>query len=190
MEVEGSDAGIAWDRPLCVSAETLLVGGSDAQFLTMIYNLWAFNQHMETARNSLAKHFELTGPQYTIFMAIARFEGQQGISACALTKLLQLSPGFVATELKALTNLGLLIKSVDARDRRMNRLYISDYGREVLETNASFVRKMNDLLFGGLTAEEVRQLAMLSLKLTSRSERTAAILDTHYKLKHSENSAN
>jgi hypothetical protein len=45
-------------------------------------------------------------------------------------------------------------------------------------------------LFGGLTADEVRQLATVLSKLTSRSERTAAILDTHYKLKHGDNGEN
>ena len=79
--------------------------------------------------------------------------------------------------------MGLLTKSVDERDRRMHRLQTSDHGRELLRTNSSFVCKMNDLLFGGLTSEEVQQLVALSSKLTSRSERTSAILDTHYKMR-------
>jgi DNA-binding MarR family transcriptional regulator len=172
-----------WSRPSSVSADTLLINGTDSCFLTMIYKLWAFNQHMEAARNSLARHFRLSGPQYTIFMAIARFEGQDGINARDLSKLLEVSPGFIATEVKSLIKIGLLTKSVDGRDRRMHRLQTSDGGRELLQANSSVVCKMNDLLFGGLTSEEVRQLVDLSSKLTSRSERTSAILDTHYKMR-------
>jgi len=172
-----------WRRPASVSADTLLINGTDSCFLTMIYKLWAFNQHMEAARNSLAKHFELSGPQYTIFMAVARFEGQDGINARALSKLLEVSPGFIATEIKSLINIGLLTKSVDDRDRRMHRLQTSESGRELLRAKSPFVCKMNDLLFGGLSSEEVRQLVALSSKLTSRSERTSAILDTHYKMR-------
>jgi len=172
-----------WSRPPSVSADTLLINGNDSCFLTMIYKLWAFNQHMESARNSLARHFRLSGPQYTIFMAIARFEGEDGINARDLSKLLEVSPGFIATEIKSLINIGLLTKSVDDRDRRMHRLQTSDRGRELLRAKSLFVCKMNDLLFGGLSSEEVRQLVALSSKLTSRSERTSAILDTHYKMR-------
>ncbi|RDV04656.1 MarR family winged helix-turn-helix transcriptional regulator [Undibacter mobilis] len=180
---KAEESVVDWCRPASVSADTLLIDGTDGCFLTMIYNLWAFNQHMEAARNSLAKHFELSGPQYTIFMAIARFEGQEGINARDLSKLLQVSPGFIATEIKSLVSLGLLTKSIDGRDRRMHRLQTSDQGRKLLRTNSSFVCKMNDLLFGGLTSEEVQQLVTLSSKLTHQSERTSAILDTHYKMR-------
>ena len=148
----------------------------------MIYKLWVFNQHMEAARNSVAQHFDLSGPQYTIFMAIARFEKQSGVNSRTLAALLNVSPPFVATEVKQLLALGLIEKSVDLKDRRKIQLRTSKRGRKLVQANEWLVNKMNDLLFSGLNPTEVRQLISLASKLTLRSERAAAVIDTHYKL--------
>ena len=167
-----------WKLPPSVSTDALFIDGSDVACHKLVYNLLAFTHHMEAARNTVARQFALTGPQYTIFMAIARLEGSNGTCSNAIARLLQVSQAFIALELKRLIAFGLVRKSVDPDDRRRLRLQTSPRGRAILQMNAELICKMNDMLFGSLELDEFRQLSSLASKLTTRSERTAAVLKT------------
>ncbi len=167
-----------WELPPSVSTDALFIDGSDVACHKLVYDLLAFTHHMEAARNTVARQFALTGPQYTIFMAIARLEGRRGTCSNAIARLLQVSQAFIAVELKRLTALGLVRKSVDPADRRRLLLQTSRRGKDILQTNAELICKMNDMLFGSLALDEFRQLTSLAAKLTARSERTVAVLKT------------
>jgi DNA-binding MarR family transcriptional regulator len=170
-------AGVgSWQRPASVSVDSLFVDGSDTACHAVVYNLLTFTRHMEAARNAVAQEFDLTGPQYSIFMAIVRLEGRDGITGNALARLLNVSSAFVTLELKQLMARGLITKTTDPKDRRKQRLRVSADGRRTIQRNASVVCKSNDLLFGCLTREEFHQLIALASKLTVRSGRTADVI--------------
>jgi len=173
------DANVAsWQRPASVSVESLFVEGSDTASHAVVYNLLTFTRHMEATRNAVAQEFDLTGPQYTIFMAIVRLEGRTGITGNALARLLNVSSAFITLELKRLIARGLITKATDPDDRRKQRLQVSTEGRSAIQKNAPVVCKANDLLFGCLTREEFQQLIALASKLTARSGRTADVIKT------------
>ena len=66
--------------PPTVSAEALTEGGSDARFRQMISDLFTVSVRMDAVRNALAKSLGVSGPQYSILMAIARLEGSGGVT--------------------------------------------------------------------------------------------------------------
>lgn len=181
LEARADPRRSAWGRPPSVSADGLLINGTDSSCILFIYNLWTLFHRLETARNAVAKCFGLTGPQYSILMAVARLEGDTGIHSSTLSELLQVSPAFIAAEVKRLVSYGYLTKAADPGDRRKIRLQTSEKGRRHIKTHGDSIKKMNDTIFGVLEPDEFRQLVTLTAKLTSRSERTVALVDAHCK---------
>jgi DNA-binding MarR family transcriptional regulator len=183
LEARADARRSAWGRPPSVSADGLLINGTDTSCIFFIYNLFTLFHRLEAARNSVAECFGLTGPQYSILMAVARLEGDTGITASTLAELLQVSPAFIASEVKRLVSYGFLTKTSDPGDRRRNRLQTSEKGRRHIKTHGDSIKKMNDMIFGVLEPDEFRQLVSLTSKLTSHSERTVALVDAHCKSK-------
>ena len=70
---------VAFALPATVSRPALLENGSDDRFRQLVYDLLTVSVRMEAAREHLARRLGVSGPQYSILMAIARLQGPHGV---------------------------------------------------------------------------------------------------------------
>jgi DNA-binding MarR family transcriptional regulator len=165
-----------WTVPATVSRQALLLEGSDKTCQRLIYNVFALAQQMEVSRNLVAQKFRLTGPQYSILMAVARFQERRYIGAGAIAKLLHVSLAFIIAETSRLIEKGLLLKCRNPNDRREALLAISSEGQSLIDEHSKMVCDMNDTIFGALSQSEFAALTKTIERLVQTSAHTAQTL--------------
>ncbi len=142
-------------RPPTVSRPALLERGSDARFRQLIYDLFTLSVRMETIREHLGERIGISGPQYNVLTAVARFQGEAGVGVGAIAKILHVSSAFITTETGRLARLGLVTKAVNPADRRgvLLRLtaraeaQLAQVGREIMAVNDAFFAPLDRALF-------------------------------------------
>ncbi len=72
-----------------------------------------------------------------------------------LADSLGVSPASIATSLKRMSKAGFIDRTPDEADRRINRLYLTDKGREVLFAGRKECDKVDGAMFEGFTKEEI-----------------------------------
>jgi DNA-binding MarR family transcriptional regulator len=141
-------AGAAYHPPLTVSHRALLVDGSDAAFRRLIYRLLLVEERLRHARAYLGKQAGLTGPQYSLLMAVAHLQGATGIAVRSLARELRVTSPFIAAESRRLLERGLLAKRENPHDSRSTLITITPAGRRSIDRLVPQVRAVNDLFFG------------------------------------------
>ena len=136
--------------PLTVSRKVLLDDGTDQRFRQLVYDLLTLSVRMNAVREHLARRMGLSGPQYSLLIAVGQLQGRLGVSVTALAKMLHVSNAFVATETGKLTLSGLLKKQANPKDRRGVLINLSRAGRVLIERNRVEICAVNDLFFGSL----------------------------------------
>src|SRR3954462_13151369 len=106
------------ELPATVSRKPLLENGSDQRFRQLVYDLLTIATRMNAAREHLARGMGLSGPQYSVLMAIARFQGSDGVSVGVVARTLHVSSAFIATQTGKLAQAGLVSKRPNPKDRR------------------------------------------------------------------------
>lgn len=147
--------------PTTVSRPSLLVGGSDAQFRELINGLLTLTVRLELLRDHLAEQLGVTGPQYSLLMAVGRLGGHDGISVGRVARALHVTSAFVAAESNRLAKAGLLEKRADVADRRSVLLYLSPVGVARLAELGPAIHGINDQIFGKLSRSEFDMLTQL-----------------------------
>jgi DNA-binding MarR family transcriptional regulator len=165
------------DHPLppTVSAPALLSGGSDARFRQMVYDLFTVSVRMEAVRDALAKELGVSGPQYSILMAIARLAGSDGVPVRQVADQLHVTGAFVTVEAGKLVRLKLVEKSPNPNDGRSVLLRLSARGADRLERLAPKVCAVNDRFFGVLDRGDFETLARAASALVQRSDEAVEI---------------
>jgi DNA-binding MarR family transcriptional regulator len=153
-----------------------LIDGSDKACQSLIYNLLTLGLELEACRNVVAEKFDVSGPQYSILMGIARFQGDRGIRASAVADLLNVSAAFITTQTGQLIEKGLLAKERNPADRREVLLKVSASGERMIDQFSTLISDMNDTLFGELSPGEFRVLVRLIEKMVGASSRTLEFL--------------
>lgn len=139
-----------FEVPATVTRAALLDRGSDRRFRGLVYDLLTTATRMNAVREHLARRMKLTGPQYSLLMAVAQFHDRGGVGVGALAQLLHVSSAFVATETGKLALAGLIDKRSNPRDRRGVLLGINRAGRMLIEGSSAEIRAVNDEFFGQL----------------------------------------
>jgi len=165
------------DHPLppTVSAPALLSGGSDARFRQMVYDLFTVSVRMEAVRDALAKELGVSGPQYSILMAIARLAGSDGVPVRQVADQLHVTGAFVTVEAGKLVRAKLVEKTPNPKDGRSVLLRLSRPGAARLERLAPKVRAVNDRFFGVLDRGDFETLARAAAALVQRSDEAVEI---------------
>lgn len=145
--------------PLSVSRAALLRRGSDAEFRRLINGLMTISVRMELIRNSLADRLGVSGPQYSLLMAIGQMQGGDGISVGQVAKALHVTSAFVASESNRLAASGWVEKSVDPDDRRSMLLRLSARSLNDVRDLGPSIRAVNDKVFASLSGAEFDQLS-------------------------------
>lgn len=158
------------EAPATVTRTVLLDRGSDKRFRTLVYDLLTIATRMNAAREHLARRMKLTGPQYSLLMAVAQFRDAGGVGVGALARLLHVSSAFVATETGKLSQAGLIDKRPNPKDRRNVLVCATRAGRALIERNIPEIRAVNDEFFGHLDRKsfEAASAAVALIELGSR----------------------
>ncbi len=145
--------------PPTTSRRALLKGGSDHAFRALVHDLLTVSSRMETVRGHLGARMGVSGPQYSVLIAIAHLQGDHGVSVSALAKALHVSNAFIASETGKLAQRGLLHKRTNPHDRRGILLSIAPAGRIGIGKIGDEIRAINDLFFGALDASAFAALS-------------------------------
>jgi DNA-binding MarR family transcriptional regulator len=140
----------AFVLPSTVSRDALLDGGSDRRFRALVHDLLTIATRMETVREHHGRRMGISGPQYSVLMAVAHQQGDRGASVGTVAQALHVSSAFVAAETGKLARRGLLLKQPNPRDRRSVLLSLAPAGRLAIDYSSAEIRAINDMFFGEL----------------------------------------
>ena len=157
--------------PATVSRAALLKGGSDRRFRQLIYDLLTIAVRMDTVREYLGRQIEISGPQYSILVAVAQFQGSNGVSVGTLAKTLHVSSAFIAMETGRLARFGLLLKRPNPKDGRGVLLSLTLTSRHQIELLSSDIRTINDLFFSPLNGRAFNAFSSVSAALVQSSRK-------------------
>jgi DNA-binding MarR family transcriptional regulator len=105
----------------------------------------------------------LTKPQVNIFFFVAHH--QDGVSVKEIAQFLNVTKGAVTQFIDALVEKNLVKREEDARDRRVQRIRLTEFAQSRLDQfKTSYYLSLNKL-FDALTDQEVEQLVSLLEKL-------------------------
>jgi len=141
-------------------------GKTDHQFRQFLYDFSTLGVSLEIVRSYLASLLGLTSPQYNIIMVLAN-GGGKGISVSEVARSLHVSTAFITAEGINLESAGLIEKHRNPNDGRGVLLHLSQVGWERVTQIGPERQKINDHLFGSLSARDFRYL----------SETLASLLD-------------
>ena len=160
------------------SRSALLNGGSDAAFRHFVSDLLTVADRMGAMRDHFARVAGVTGPQYTMLMAIAQLErahpAASGVRLSAVADYLRVSRAFVTTEAGILVRRRLLIKRPNPQDGRSALLRLSVSGERLLDQVMPEVRTVNDMFFRTLTGADFRTACRVVAAMLAGSERATA----------------
>jgi len=159
--------------PPTVSRPALLVGGSDAEFRSLIHDLIAYGHRLDACRDAFAAIAGVSGVQYEILMLLSR---SAGLAVGEVAARLHRSGAFITIEANKLVARGILEKASDPADGRRVLLKCNGKARALLERMAPYQRRVNDVLFERLDARRFRQLRLLARDLIASGDRAVAML--------------
>jgi DNA-binding MarR family transcriptional regulator len=129
-----------------------------------------------TCREAFGHAINLTGSQFAVLMGVAYRQGESGVTVKELSRYVHLAPTHVTTEVGRLHRRGLLKKKAGTEDRRSVLVSLTSQGEATVETVIPFLRRINDILFGGVTAAEFDAAHVTFAKLARNSEYVLAEL--------------
>lgn len=146
------------DAQLTTRRAELLADGQDHVFRTMLHDMLSFFARLEHVRGRFGDFIGLSGPQYTILVAIRQFQGEEGVGVKELADRLHLSGAFITIETNKLARLDLIGKVTNPKDQRRVNLSLTPRGAEALTRLAPLQCEVNDILFEPLTAQDFATL--------------------------------
>ncbi len=141
-------------------------GKTDHGFRQFLYDFSTLGISLEIVRSYLASLLGLTSPQYNIIMVLANGD-EKGLSVSEVARRLHVSTAFITAEGINLESAGLLEKLRNPNDGRGVLLHLTQLGWEQVIQIAPERQKINDHLFGSLSARDFQAL----------SETLASLLD-------------
>jgi DNA-binding MarR family transcriptional regulator len=163
--------------PVTATNPLLLSGGSDHSFRKLLYDFFTVSARLETIKRYLGKKLGLTGPQYTIMMAVAELQGEAGVSVGRVGEYLHVTGTFVTIESGKLMKRGLMEKHPDLQDGRVSLLSLAPKGVKVLRSLFPELQQINDVFFELDSRSEFERLCKTLEKLVGNSQRALALVN-------------
>lgn len=161
---------------LTVSRPELLDGDSDALFRQVVHDSLGFAVRLQEIRNRLGEVIGLSGPAYSILIAIEHLAESGEVGVSRVSDHLHLSGAFVTIEITKLVKAGLVTKTQDPEDGRRVILRATAKAHALLAELAETQRPVNDTIFAGLDARQFRQYAEIIASLVAGTEESLALL--------------
>lgn len=159
--------------PQSISLPTFLKGGSDEEFRDLIYRVLSISTMMLRAREHFAAQMNVSGPQYSMIVAIAE---SKAATVGLIASKLHVSSPFVTAEIGKLISQGIVERRPNEADRRSNLLVLTPFGHELIEKVGPLRRKTNDMIFGSLTPEQARLFSEIVNTLLADSEHAIHVI--------------
>jgi DNA-binding MarR family transcriptional regulator len=159
--------------PLTVTLPAVLTDGSDKAFRRVIYGLFVCAARLHDIRDAFGRRIAMTGARYTVLIATAHLQGGAGVGVRTLADYLHVAPPHVTTEVGKLVAAGLLSKERNPDDGRGVLVSLTPAGAAALEALAPFLRRINDILFDGITRAEFAAVVRFIDKFVVNTERAA-----------------
>lgn len=170
----GSTGG--FKPPLTTSNPEFVTGDSDDRFRETIYLLVQGLDRLVACREAFGRHIGLTATQFAVLIGTAYRQAEAGVTVRDLAAYLALAPTHVTTEVGRLTRRGLLRKRPNAADGRSVLVSLSPAGEAAVNAVAPLVRKVNDTLFDGISADQFETVREVASRLLINSEFAVAAL--------------
>ena len=164
--------------PPTISSGALLERGSDRRFRALVNDLFTIASRMEVVRSHLGRRMGISGPQYSVLVAVAHLQGGRGASVGAVARAMHVSSAFIAAETGKMARHGLLLKRPNPQDRRGVLLSLAPAGRPRIDRVAAEIRAINDLFFGALDAPLFYALSAAAAALVKGSGRAVHYLNS------------
>jgi MarR family transcriptional regulator, organic hydroperoxide resistance regulator len=131
------------------------------QFMWEISSIYAYLQEI---RQFQAKLLGITGPQWTILMALADLDKQQGVPVNVVSKLMHVDSSFITTQSKLLEKKGFLRRKSSAHDARVVQMSLTDKTYKHLASVVAQQKALDKFVFGEFG---VRELTDFTSRLTA-----------------------
>lgn len=161
---------------LTVSRRALLSGGNDQLFREMVTDLIAISLTTESVRAALGARIGITGPQYSILVAILRMRQGEHVRVRDVAAYLHVSAAFVTAEAGKLAQRGLLRKLPSTSDGRSRLLSLTRQGEAQLERLTPDIREVNDRFFASLDRSDFLCLSRIARELVKDSKQALEFL--------------
>lgn len=159
-----------------VSRTALLDEGSDYRFRQLVQDTLAVSSRVQAIRDEFGKTAGLTGPQYSLIVAISHLaESKGGTTVSQLAGHLHVSGTYVTAEANKLEAAGLLLRAPNPKDKRSVLLKLTKSGLELLDWMIPMIRRINDEIFRDLTRTEFELLARLMAGLAQSAADALAL---------------
>jgi DNA-binding MarR family transcriptional regulator len=153
--------------PVTISRPELLEDGDDAPFRQMIHDALGFSARLLEIRNRLGEVIGLSGPAYSILIAIEHLSKDADVGISQVSDHLHQSGAFVTLE---------VAKFANPEDGRRVIVVVTEKAHDLLKQLAETQRPVNDAIFARLTPDEFRAFAGIAAKLVSGTEESLALL--------------
>src|SRR5258708_20546787 len=116
VRAKRENAAAAYVLPPTVSSRALLDKGSDRRFRTLVNDLFTIASRMEIVRAHLGRRMGLSGPQYSVLIAVAHLQGERGVRVGTVAQAMHVSRAFIASEPGKMARLGLPVSRPNPPD--------------------------------------------------------------------------
>src|SRR5664279_888189 len=131
----------------------------------------AIGVHLEELRCYWGKTLGISGPQWTILMALAEMDRDDGVPVNVVSKKLHVDSSFVTTQSKMLEKKGFIRRKSSAEDGRVVQMSLTDKTYKQLTSLASQQQALNEFIFAELNDRELGDLTDKLVALQSRLEK-------------------
>jgi DNA-binding MarR family transcriptional regulator len=156
---------------LTATRDILLPEGSDHALRTLLYDLFTIGARLEEVRRYLGSGIGITGPQFTLMMAVLELQGTQGVSVGKIADYLHVAGTFITAESAKLAHKNYLEKRTDPRDRRVSLLRVMPAGMKAIDSLLPELQQINDTVFELESREGFEALCSAANSLVSGSRR-------------------
>jgi DNA-binding MarR family transcriptional regulator len=154
-----------YQPPRTISRRDYLRGGRDEWFREVVYGTVQALGRLLACREAFGKALDLTATQFAVLMGTAYRQDRQGVSVGELARHISQAPTHVTTEVGRLIRAGYLVKRPNPEDGRSVLVSLSRRGETAIAHVAPLVRRVNDLLFAGITAPELGAAAAVMRRI-------------------------
>ena len=147
----------------------LVIAGSEARFRDFVADLFAAMSGMQSVRRSLGRATGLTGSEVAMLLAIRRLSEQGCIGVKSIAEHLHVAGPHVTAEIGKLVEAGLVEKRVASSDHRAVDIRLTEEGEHALRRLTPLVRAANDVLFAGMSPDEMEHVHTFLKRLIATS---------------------
>ena len=152
----GKEASKVVAAPVPVDAETRVHDDHHVSLRLWLRILSCTNQIENRIRQNLQARFETTLPRFDLMAQLER--APEGLKMSELSQRMMVTGGNVTGITDGLEKEGLVVREVDAADRRVFRVRLTQEGQRQFQRMAAEHEQWVVDLFGGLTQKEKKQL--------------------------------